>query len=41
LDLLIVRKHVYNRNHLFKAADHVYVGVRTCTVYTGESTQAV
>jgi hypothetical protein len=29
LDLLIVRKHVYNRNCLFKAADHIHVGVRT------------
>jgi hypothetical protein len=43
LDLLIVRKHVYiyNCNRLFKAADHIHMGVRTCTVYTGESTEAV
>jgi hypothetical protein len=32
LDLLIVRKHLYNYNCLFKAADHIHVGVRTCTV---------
>ncbi len=30
----------YNYNRLFNAADHIYVGVRTCTVYTGESTEA-
>ncbi len=41
LDLLIVRKDVYNSNRLFKAADHIHVGVRTCTIYTGESTEAV
>jgi hypothetical protein len=34
----LVRKHVYNYNRLFKAADHIHVGVGTCTVYmyTGE-----
>jgi hypothetical protein len=34
LDLLvlIVRKHVYNYNRLIKAADHIHVGVRTCTL---------
>ncbi len=26
---------------LIKAADHIHVGVRTCTVYTGESTEEV
>jgi hypothetical protein len=26
LDLLVVRKHVYNSNRLFKAADHIHVG---------------
>jgi hypothetical protein len=43
LDLLLVRKHVYstlvqlyNRNHLFKAADHIHVGVRICTVHIRE-----
>jgi hypothetical protein len=25
LDLLVVRKHVYNYNCLFKAADHMYM----------------
>ncbi len=41
-DLLTVRKHVYKYNYSrsFKAADHIQVGVRTCTlystVYTGE-----
>jgi hypothetical protein len=43
LDLLVLRKHMYNCNRLFKAADHMYivhvhVGVRTCTVNSGEST---
>ncbi len=28
----VVRKRVYNYNHFFKAADHIHVGVRTCTV---------
>jgi hypothetical protein len=40
LDLLVVRKHVYNCNRLFTAVDHMYnvhvlyihVGVRTCTL---------
>jgi hypothetical protein len=43
LDLLIVRKHVYNQyncNRSFKAAYHTHVGVRMyivqCAVYTGE-----
>jgi hypothetical protein len=36
LVLFVVRKHVYNYNCLFKAADHIHVGVRTCTVHTGE-----
>jgi hypothetical protein len=31
LDLLIVIKHLYNCNCLFKAADHIHVGVRTST----------
>ncbi len=41
MDLLIARKHVYNCYRLFKAADHIHVGVRTCTVYRGENTEAV
>jgi hypothetical protein len=28
-------------NRLCKAADHIQVGVSTCTVYTGKSTEAV
>jgi hypothetical protein len=32
LVLLVVRKYVYNR--LFKAADHMHVGGRTCTLYS-------
>ncbi len=39
LVLFVARKHVYNYNRLFKAADHIHVGVRTCTVYTGEILQ--
>jgi hypothetical protein len=39
--VLIVRKHVYNCNRLIKAADHIHVGVRTCTALPGESTEAV
>jgi hypothetical protein len=27
LDLLVVRKHVYNCNRVFKAADHILVGI--------------
>ncbi len=38
LDLLILRKHVYNCNRFFTAVDHLYVyihvGVRTCTLYS-------
>ncbi len=41
LDLLksTVRNHVHNCSHLLKAADHIHVGVRTCAVYTGESSR--
>jgi hypothetical protein len=27
LDLLVVRKHMYNCNRVFKAADHIQVGI--------------
>ncbi len=27
LDLLVVRKHVHNCNRVFKAADHIHVGI--------------
>ncbi len=27
--------------YVFKAADCIHVGVRTCTVYTGECTEAL
>ncbi len=33
LDVLVVKKHVYNCNRLFKTADHIHVGVRTCTLF--------
>ncbi len=44
MDFLKVRKHVYNCNRLFNAADRINVDVRStenmytvqCTVYTGE-----
>ncbi len=26
-DVLVVRKHVYNCNRVFKAADHIHVGI--------------
>jgi hypothetical protein len=38
LDLLIVRNIacvLCTTVRLFKAADHIHVGVRTCTVYSG------
>ncbi len=44
MDLLIARKHVYNCNRLFKAADHIH---HTCgcenmyTVHTRENTETV
>ena len=31
---LIVRKHVYNFSRIFKAADHIHVKVRKCTLYS-------
>jgi hypothetical protein len=36
LDLLIVIKHEYNWNRLFKSADHIHVGVRTYAIYKWE-----
>jgi hypothetical protein len=41
LDLLIVRKHLYNCNRFSVSSKQLitYMGVRTWTVYTGESTR--
>jgi hypothetical protein len=33
-DLLTERNHVYNYSRSFKAADHIHVDVRTCTLYS-------